>query len=47
MARLLVLGAGLVSGWVADTLAADGHRVTAVDMSASALAARAPNVTVI
>ena len=47
MGRVLVLGAGLVGGWVADTLAADGHQVTAVDMDASALAARAADVAVV
>ena len=46
MARLLVLGAGLVGGWVADTLASGRSSRTAVDMSAS-LAARAPDVTAI
>ena len=44
MGRVLVFGAGLVGGWVADTLAADGHHVTAVDTNASALAARSPGV---
>ncbi len=47
MGRVLVFGAGLVGGWVADTLAADGHHVTAVDTDASALAGRAPDVVVI
>lgn len=44
MGRVLVFGAGLVGGWVADTLAADGHFVTAVDTNPSALAARSPDV---
>ncbi|MEG3603248.1 MAG: 3-hydroxyacyl-CoA dehydrogenase NAD-binding domain-containing protein, partial [Candidatus Thermoplasmatota archaeon] len=44
MGRVLVFGAGLVGGWVADTLAADGHHVTAVDTNPSALAARSPGV---
>ena len=47
MARVLVLGAGLVGGWVADTLAMDGHHVTAVDMAADALSDRYEQVTVV
>ncbi|DAC36022.1 MAG TPA: 3-methylornithyl-N6-L-lysine dehydrogenase PylD, partial [Candidatus Poseidoniales archaeon] len=47
MANILILGAGLVGGWVADTLAVDGHRVTAVDMDADALSARHEWVTVV
>ncbi len=44
MANILVLGAGLVGGWVADVLAADGHDVTAVDENPKVLAARHPSV---
>jgi len=45
MARILVLGCGLVGGWVATTLANDGHDVVAVDTSAAALAHLSPRVT--
>ena len=47
MAKILVLGAGLVGGWVADTLAMGGHQVTAVDMNAEALSARHGRVVVV
>ena len=47
MAKILVLGAGLVGGWVADTLAMGGHQVTAVDMNAEALSARHGHVVVV
>ncbi len=45
MARILVLGCGLVGGWVATTLANDGHDVVAIDASAVALDNLGPHVT--
>jgi len=47
MARVLVLGAGLVGGWVADTLAKDGHHVTAVDSDHRVLSIRHQDVHVV
>ena len=44
MGRVMVLGTGLVGGWVADRLAVEGHDVIGVDTSASALERRDPRV---
>ena len=47
MGKVMVLGTGLVGGWVADRLATDGHDVIAVDTSISALKDRNSKVTCI
>ena len=45
MGRVMVLGTGLVGGWVADRLSTKGHDVIGVDTSPSALEGRFPEVT--
>ena len=47
MARILMLGCGLVGGWVASALAADGHDVVGVDPSAHALSRLGPGVVAV
>ncbi|DAC25432.1 MAG TPA: NAD-dependent epimerase/dehydratase family protein, partial [Candidatus Thalassarchaeaceae archaeon] len=47
MGKVMVLGTGLVGGWVADRLATDGHDVIGVDTSISALKERDSKVTCI
>jgi len=44
MGKVMVLGTGLVGGWVADRLAVEGHDVIGVDTTASALEGRNPKV---
>ena len=44
MGKVMVLGTGLVGGWVADRLAVEGHDVIGVDTSVSALEERTSQV---
>ncbi len=44
MGKVMVLGTGLVGGWVADRLAVEGYDVIGVDTMASALEGRDPKV---
>ena len=44
MGKVMVLGTGLVGGWVADRLAVEGYDVIGVDTSVSALEERTSQV---